>query len=107
MSGYKYAKRTKKGEAVFRRDTNESLEFIIDYLKTNNIDHTYKKFDPMVVVTNKKNKDYMYYWTTGRWSPIHRSNRIHYRSNGIKNFVDKYLNRCYGDREELKDEASS
>ena len=54
MSGYKYAKRTKKGEAVFRRDTNESLEFIIDYLKTNNIDHTYKKFDPMVVVTNKK-----------------------------------------------------
>ena len=92
-SEWEYVRKNSKGESIFRRDTGEEFDFVCSYLDNNNIPYKYKEGGGVFIVSNKTGRNYVYYWTTGRWSPKHKSNKIHYRSKGIEEFVTKYLNK--------------
>lgn len=99
-SEWEYVRKNSKGESIFRRDTGEEFDFVCSYLDNNNIPYKYKEGGGVFIVSNKTGRNYVYYWTTGRWSPKHKSNKIHYRSKGIEEFVTKYLNKY--NKEELE-----
>lgn len=99
---WEYVRTNSKGEPVFRKDTNESLEFVCEYLDSNNIDYEVELSASLIVVYSKADRPYMYYWTTGRWSPRKRNYKKHFHSNGIADFVEKYLNK-YSDEHILED----
>lgn len=106
---WEYVRTNSKGEPVFRKDTNESLEFVCEYLDSNNIDYEVELSASLIVVYSKADRPYMYYWTTGRWSPRKRNYKKHFHSNGIADFVEKYLNK-YADehiREDAEDNEDS
>lgn len=88
-----FVRKNSKGENIFRRDTNETLEFVIDFLNENNIEHEYKEGATMFNLTNEVGKCYTYYWTTGKWSPKNKSMDMHYNSKGIKDFTERFFNR--------------
>ena len=56
-----------------RRDTGESIEYVLKYLKDN--------------------KEYGYVYTTGRWSTYKGKEVKHYHSKGIEDFDTNYLNK--------------
>ena len=99
-SEWEYVRKNSKGESIFRRDTGEEFDFVCSYLDNNNIPYKYKEGGGVFIVSNKTGRNYVYYWTTGRWSPKHKSNKIHFRSKGIEEFVTKYLNKY--NKEELE-----
>ena len=99
-SEWEYVRKNSKGETIFRRNTNEEFDFVCDYLEDNNIPYTYKDGGGVFIIKNKTGKSYVYYWTTGRWAPKHKSNKIHYSSKGVVEFVTKYLNKY--NKEELE-----
>ena len=106
---WKFVRNNSKGEAVFRKDTNETLEFVEKYLQDNKIDYMVNMAASLLWITNQESKEYVYYWTTGRWSPQRHSSKKHYHSNGIEDFVEKYLNK-YADehiREDTEDNEDS
>ena len=39
MSEWKYVRTNSKGKKIYRRDTNESLEFVLDYLEKKELPH--------------------------------------------------------------------
>ncbi len=90
---WKYVRTNSKGEAVFRRDTGQSLEHCIDYLTTNGLTYEVVESAHLIVIYSKADRPYMYYWTTGRWSPRRKNYRQHFHSKGIEDFVEKYLNK--------------
>jgi len=92
MSEYKYKRTTSKGEKVFRRDTNESIDDVEKYLIKNKIPYR-GTGTSMLYIENKAGKEYAYYCTTGRWSIKKRVYKHHYHSKGIEDFVTNYLNR--------------
>ena len=99
-SEWEYIRKNSKGESIFRRDTGEEFDFVCSYLDNNNIPYKYKEGGGVFIGSNKTGRNYVYYLTTGRWSPKHKSNKIHYRSKGIEEFVTKYLNKY--NKEELE-----
>ena len=90
---WKFVRNNSKGEAVFRKDTNETLEFVEKYLQDNKIDYMVNMAASLLWITNQESKEYVYYWTTGRWSKRQRVYNNHYHSNGIEDFVTRFLNR--------------
>lgn len=96
-----YVRTNSKGENIFRKETNESLDFVCNYLLKSNIHYEINKAASLLVVHNKIGKEYMYYWTTGRWSPRKIKYNKHYHSDGIEDFVKKYLNRNVPKTEEI------
>lgn len=92
-SEWTFVRKNSKGENIFRRDTNETLEFVIDFLNENNIEHEYKEGATMFNLINEVGKCYTYYWTTGKWSPKSKSMDMHYNSKGIKDFTERFFNR--------------
>ena len=90
---YQYSRTNSKGEAVFRRDTNQNLEEVKKYLKEYNIKYEDRTKASALKVYNKDKHSYIYYWTTGRWKPYNGKIFPHYRSNSIEDFVINYLNR--------------
>ena len=66
MSEWKYVNKF-KGKKIYRRNTNESLEFVIDYLKKQELPYKVCLFSSFIYITNIANIQYLYYWTTGRW----------------------------------------
>tara|TARA_R100000322_G_C5347628_1_gene167450 strand:+ start:259 stop:609 length:351 start_codon:yes stop_codon:yes gene_type:complete len=93
MSEWEYVRTNSKGEAVFRKDTNESLEFVENYLQEKNIQYCVSMGASLLWIENEEGREYVYYWTTGRWSPRKPKYKVHYRSNGIDDFVTRFLNR--------------
>lgn len=100
-----YVRTNSKGENIFRKETNESLDFVCNYLLKSNIHYEINKAASLLVVHNKIGKEYMYYWTTGRWSPRKIKYNKHYHSDGIEDFVKKYLNRNVRKTEEIIDDS--
>lgn len=90
---WKFVRHNSKGEAVFRKDTNETLEFVEKYLQDNKIDYMVNIPASLLWITNDEAKEYVYYWTTGRWAKRQRTYLKHYHSNGIEDFVTRFLNR--------------
>ena len=88
-----YARTNSKGVAIFRKETGQTLSHCMDYLKANDVKYDVVESAKMLRVYSKANRMYVYYWTTGRWSPRRHSSKKHYHSNGIEDFVEKYLNK--------------
>jgi len=109
MSDHKweYVRTNSKGEAVFRKETGQSLEYVCEYLDKNHIDYEVILSATLIVVYSKANRPYMYYWSTGRWTPRRKSYKKHFHSDGVEDFVSKYLNK-YADehiKEDMQDEG--
>ena len=90
---WEYVRTNSKGERIFRKDTNETLEFVCEYLDNNNIEYEVVLSASLIIIYSKADKPYVYYWTTGRWSRKKRSYTKHFHSNGIADFVERYLNK--------------
>lgn len=91
--GYQYHRTNSKGEAVFRRDTNQNIEEVKKYLDEHAIKYEDRSKATALKIYDKKERPYIYYWTTGRWKPYNGRMSPHYCSNSIEDFVTKYLNR--------------
>tara|TARA_R110001599_G_C11800152_1_gene614774 strand:+ start:46 stop:429 length:384 start_codon:yes stop_codon:yes gene_type:complete len=98
MTEWQYVRKNSKGEAVFRKDTEESLEFVMEYLNTKEIPFDVVYGASFMYIENRANRDYVYYWTTGRWSIKKRVYESHYYSDGIDDFVTRFLNK-YADEQ--------
>ena len=108
---WEYVRTNSKGERIFRKDTNETLEFACEYLDKHGIEYEVILSASLIVVYSKANRPYMYYWTTGRWSPRRRNYNKHFHSNGIADFVERYLNKyaeehIQEDKEKIANENS-
>tara|TARA_R110000782_G_scaffold261545_1_gene353247 strand:+ start:1026 stop:1493 length:468 start_codon:yes stop_codon:yes gene_type:complete len=91
MTEWKFNRVNSKGDAVFRRDTNESIDFVENYLIKNGISY-YGSGHSMLYIENNIGVEYVYYYTTGRWSKKKKTYDKHYHSKGIEHFVTAYLN---------------
>ena len=91
MSEYRYARTNSKGERIFRRDTNESLEYVTKFLEDKGIEYETRIGGSLIYIYNDDGKCYAYYWTTGRWSAHKAIAPKHYCSNGIEDFVTRFL----------------
>ena len=49
---WEYVRTNSKGERIFRKDTNESLEFVCKYLDSNDIDYEVDLSASLIVVYN-------------------------------------------------------
>ncbi len=98
MSEYKYARTNSKGEVILRRDTEEDLTFVMEYLNENKIPFEYIDSATMFYIENRAGVRYAYYYTTGRWAIKSRNRKKHYQSKGIADFVDRFLNK-YADEQ--------
>tara|TARA_B110000285_G_scaffold14174_1_gene13956 strand:+ start:206 stop:547 length:342 start_codon:yes stop_codon:yes gene_type:complete len=94
-SGYVFNRLNSKGQAIFRRDTNETLEEVENYLMDKDIDYDVRGSTMLWIRTLRG--CYSYYYTTGRWSPyIPRGAtkngypKKHYNSKGISDFVERF-----------------
>ncbi len=96
MGEYYYNGTNSKGEAKWRRNTNESIEFVEQYLDNLGIDYETHHHTCMLRIF-KQSSDYSYYWTTGKWSPYVRSGlpKRHFSSNGIDDFINRFYNRVF------------
>ena len=102
-SEWTYVRTNSKGKPIFRRDTNEDLEFVENYLTERNIDYDLRLGATMMYIYNNDDKRYAYYWTTGRWSVENAITDGHYHSKGIDDFVCRFLNKF---AQEKKDASS-
>lgn len=94
MSGWEYVGKNSKGEAKFKRYTDQTLEHVQNYLDTLGVlyyapEHgsvlfIYKDKEPESIYSSR----YSYYYTTGRWGSDKR--KKHYHSNGIEHFMQTY-----------------
>ena len=91
-SEWQYVRTNSKGKAIFRRDTNEDLDFVEKYLSERNIDYDLRLGATLMYIFNNEGKRYAYYWTTGRWSAENAITDKHYNSKGIDDFVSRFLN---------------
>ena len=96
-SEYKYVRTNSKGEKIFRRDTNETFEYVEKYLESKDIYYKSRRGGSMmwIFIDDKEigtYRQYVYYPTTGRWNSW-KSNgfpKKHYRSNGIEDFLIRF-----------------
>jgi hypothetical protein len=94
-SPWKYVRTNSKGEKIFRRDTNETLEDVEKYLDSKNIGYESKPSGSMMYIEiieggdNGSDRHFAYYPTTGRWS-VYPFRKKHYRSNGIEDFLTRF-----------------
>ena len=91
---WRYVGKNSKGVPKFRKDTNQTLDHVVEYLDKRGV--TYLTKPEAYVVFIYKDKEpksqyssrYSYYYTTGRWGDDKR--RKHYHSNGIEHFMENY-----------------
>jgi|DEB0MinimDraft_10_1074344.scaffolds.fasta_scaffold121703_2 hypothetical protein len=96
-SEFYFVRKNKNGEAVFRRDTNESVEHVAAVLNKNGIPFQYKeKGYCFVLYRADTRRYYQYFHTTGRWG-MYRQGGIrpekHYHSKGIQDFLDRFFSK--------------
>jgi hypothetical protein len=92
--GWSYVGRNSKGEPKFRKPTNQTLEFVKDYLDNKRLAffvpekqyllYIYKDKEPQ----SRYSSRYSYYYTTGKWGRDKR--KKYYHSKGIEHFVETY-----------------
>ena len=95
-SEWKYVRTNSKGEKVYRRDTNESLDFVTEYLDKKEIPYEVNKSAGLLYIDNIANITYVYYWSTGRWSKRKttiKQYKKHFHSKGIEDFTTNYLSK--------------
>lgn len=87
---WSYDRTNSKGEVIFRHDTEEDFEFVINFLKEKNIDYEVKIYANMLWI-HYNDKTYSYYPTTGRWGTRNNHYLKHYHSKGIEDFYTRFL----------------
>ena len=100
-SEWSYVRTNSKDERVFRRNTNESLSFVTEYLDDKKIPYEVVNSAGLIFIDNEIKIRYVYYWSTGRWSKKKRTYDKHYHSKGIDHFTTTYLN-DYSDERQAK-----
>ena len=74
--------------------TGESASFVSEVLKEEGIPYTFKEGGGCFLLRNPvKGGRYQYYYTTGRWSKLRlgKENKLHYRSKGIYDFLERFF----------------
>ena len=100
--GWTYVGRNSKGEPKFRKPTNQTLEFVKDYLDNKGLAYFVHENQALLFIYKDKEPQsryssrYSYYYTTGEWGSDKR--KKHYHSKGIEHFVETY----YSSREQDK-----
>lgn len=101
-NGWVYAGRNSKGEPKFKKPTNQTLEYVKEYLDNKGIAYVvHEKQSLMFIYKDKEpqtrySKRYAYYYTTGRWGDDKR--KKHYHSDGIEHFIETYYRTTEEDR---------
>jgi hypothetical protein len=100
--GWTYVGRNSKGEPKFRKPTNQTLEFVKDYLDNKGLAYFVHENQALLFIYKDKEPQsryssrYSYYYTTGKWGSDKR--KKHYHSKSIEHFVETY----YSSREQDK-----
>ena len=91
---WSFDRRNSKGEAIFRHSTDETVEDVIIFLRSKDIEYklTQGAGSTMFWVYFNYQK-YCYFSTTGRWAPWNEDGYPdrHYKSKGIEDFYTRFL----------------
>ena len=89
---WSYDRTNSKGKDIFRHDTGETIEDVINFLKKHGINYDKKVGASMIWIYSHHQK-YSYYYTTGRWSPFIEGSypKKHYHSLCIEDFYNRFL----------------
>lgn len=93
-SEWLFVRYNSKGEKVFRRNTNQTAEYVAEVLNGLDIPFVYSKTGSCFRIYNeKKNKNYQYYPTTGRWGVYVYQKRPskHYHSTCVEDFLERFF----------------
>ena len=110
-NGWTYVGKNSKGEPKFRKYTNETLEYVKDFLDKKEIAYFVREQQALIFIYKEKDpasmysSRYAYYYTTGRWGSDKR--RKHYHSDGIEHFMSTYYTTVEQDKkycDDLKDQ---
>lgn len=102
-NGWTYVGKNSKGESKFRKYTNETLEYVKDFLDKKEIAYFVREQQALIFIYKEKDpasmysSRYAYYYTTGRWGSDKR--RKHYHSEGIEHFMNTYYTTVEQDKE--------
>ena len=89
-----YAGKKKDGTVKLRKHTHESAEYVAEVLNERGIAFVFQDGAKMFRVYHPENhRQYQYFYTTGQWGMYYYGRRPekHYHSNGILEFLDKYM----------------
>lgn len=101
-SEWKFVRKNSKGEAILRRDTNESLDDVLEYLKDKNVAvEVHPKATLLSIYVGCYR--FEYYWTTGRWANRRDGYpKKHYHSKGIADFFERFLSQHIEEADDQK-----
>jgi len=87
-----YARTNSKGEKIFKRFTDESMDDAMTFLDEKMIPYE-AKFGATMLWIYFDDKKYAYYPTTGRWNKYNYGGypSKHYSAKGIKDFYYRFL----------------
>ena len=110
-NGWTYVGKNSKGEPKFRKYTNETLEYVKDFLDKKEIAYFVREQQALIFIYKEKDpasmysSRYAYDYTTGRWGSDKR--KKHYHSDGIEHFMSTYYTTVEQDKkywDDLKDQ---
>tara|TARA_R110002096_G_scaffold188608_3_gene368561 strand:+ start:229 stop:591 length:363 start_codon:yes stop_codon:yes gene_type:complete len=93
-SEWEYVGTNSKGKPKFRRYTNQTLQYVTDYLDNLGVSYLTKEEATLIFIYTEKDPEsqysqrYSYYYSTGRWGTDKRVK--HYHSKGIEHFMETY-----------------
>ena len=93
-----YTSTNSQGKKKFKRNTDESFEFVIDYLGKRGILDVFHNPRPAFIMFHLEQGDKVqYFWTTGRWAVMDSFTRNlpskHYHSKGINDLFETYFDK--------------
>ena len=109
--GWVYVGRKSNGEPKFRKFTNQTLEYVKDYLDSKGIVYFVYEGQALFFIYKEKEPKsrysarYSYYYTTGQWGSHKR--KKHYHSDGIEHFIEKYYRTIEEDKEYWESKESN
>ena len=89
-----FVRKNSKGENIFRRDTNQTAEYVANVLNEKEVAFVYSESGSCFRIYNEKeDRNYQYYPTTGRWGVYFYQKRPtkHYHSKSIEDFLDRFF----------------
>ena len=101
--GWVYVGRKSNGEPKFRKFTNQTMEYVKEYLDSKGIVYFVHEAQCLFFIYKEKEPKsrysprYSYYYTTGQWGGDKR--RKHYHSDGIEHFIENYYRTVEQDKE--------
>lgn len=91
---WSFDRRNSQGEALFKHRTDETVDDVIDFLKSKDIEYKLTAGAGWTMFWVYFNyQKYCYFSTTGRWAPWKEGTYPdrHYKSKGIEDFYTRFL----------------